>query len=304
MHRALNSPCALRSVYKPTAPRNPKAVKRAALIGIILGASVISLWLLLAWLGKTESNYRQPRPGMRFGMDQTNPVSNVYQPSRCADGEISIYKVRVEKGILTLPAGKVTFTADLLDANNTKRWQFTLKGSAIGGLVKYDVTSMVNASFTHALEYHTVQTDLASRKVDLAFDEKNLHCKRTLDGNPNGSVDTEPSTFDPLSIIFKFRETDLDQPGEFSSAVCDGKATFPAKVAVVGKEEIKIGEETYRTILVEPDLGNLRGIFKKDPSAKLQIWLSDDSHRTALRIKTKSKHGTFIADLVDYQRPE
>ena len=97
---------------------------------------------------------------------------------------------------------------------------------------------------------------------------------------------------------------DLDRPGEFSSAVCDGKTTFPAKVTVVGKEDIKIGDKTYKAILVEPDLGNLRGIFKKDPSAKLQIWLSDDSDRPVLRIKTKIKHGTFIADLVDYQRPE
>ena len=173
-------------------------MKRAALIGIILGASVISLWLLLAWLGKTESNYRQPEPGMRYGIPneikQTNSTPKVYQPSRFTDGEVSIYKVRVEKGILTLPAGKVTFTADLLDANGTKRWQFTLKGSAIGGLVKYDVTSIVNASFTHALEYHTVQTDLASRKVDLTFDEKAQHCKRTLNGSPNGTVNTEPST--------------------------------------------------------------------------------------------------------------
>ena len=283
-------------------------MKRTALIGIILGASVISLWLLLAWLGKTESNYRQPEPGMRYGIPneikQTNSTQRVYQPSRFTDGEVSIYKVRVEKGILTLPAGKVTFTADLLDANSTKRWQFTLKGSAIGGLVKYDVTSIVNASFTHALEYHTVQTDLASRKVDLTFDEKAQHCKRTLNGSPNGTVNTEPSTFDPLSIIFKFREMDLDRPGEFSSAVCDGKATFPVKVTVIGKEEIKIGKKTFKAILVEPDLGNLRGIFKKDPGAKLQIWLSDDSHRTALRIKTKIKYGTFIADLADYQRPE
>jgi hypothetical protein len=149
-----------------------------------------------------------------------------------------------------------------------------------------------------------VQTDLASRKVDLTFDEKAQHCKRTLNGSPNGMVNTEPSTFDPLSIIFKFREMDLDRPGEFSSAVCDGKATFPAKVTVIGKEEIKIGKKTFKAILVEPDLGNLRGIFKKDPGAKLQIWLSDDSHRTALRIKTKIKYGTFIADLADYQRPE
>ena len=41
-------------------------MKRAALIGIISLAGLLSLWLLLAWLGRTESNYRQPRPGMRF----------------------------------------------------------------------------------------------------------------------------------------------------------------------------------------------------------------------------------------------
>ena len=55
---------------------------------------------------------------------------------------------------------------------------------------------------------------------------------------------------------------------------------------------------------MEPDLGQLRGVFQKDPDAKLQIWLSDDSHRAVLRIRTKVKHGTFIADLADYQRPE
>ena len=84
--------------------------------------------------------------------------------------------------------------------------------------------------------------------------------------------------------------------------MCDGKATFPAKVTVVGKDEIKIGERTIKAILVEPNLGNLRGIFKKDPDPKLQIWLSDDAHRVLLRIKTKIKPGIFIANLANYQR--
>jgi hypothetical protein len=107
-----------------------------------------------------------------------------------------------------------------------------------------------------------------------------------------------------LSIIFKFRELNLKTAGEFSSAVCDGKATFPAKVTVVGKQEIQIGKKTFQAILVEPDLGQLRGVFKKDPDAKLQIWLSDDERRAPLRIKTKIKHGTFIADLAEYKLPE
>ena len=197
---------------------------------------------------------------------------------------MGIYKVRVEKGFLKLPAGKVTFTADLIDFNGTEQWQFSLKGGAIGGLVKYDVTSKVNPPFTHSLEYHTIQTDLASRKVDLIFDEKTHQCRRSLNGKPDGEVKTKGSTYDPLSIIFKFREMNLDQPGEFSGAVCDGKATFPATVTVVGPEKLKIGEKTFQTILVEPDLGNLRGVFRKAPDAKLQIWLRNDDYQTPLRI--------------------
>ena len=113
---------------------------------------------------------------------------------------------------------------------------------------------------------------------------------------------TEAHTLDPLSIIFKFREMDLGQSDEFSSAVCDGKATFNAKVKIIGPEKIKIGDKIYETILVEPDLGEMRGIFRKEEGAKLQIWLSAATHQTVLRIKTKIKHGTFIADLENYQR--
>ena len=278
-------------------------MRRAGLIFVIILSSLVSLWLLLAWLGKTESNYEIPRPNTRLEKNATQPQLNTtYQPRSFTSGEVSIYKVRVEKGFLKLPAGKVTFAANLFDFNGTEQWQFSLKGGAIGGVVKYNVTSKVNPLFTHSLEYHTVQTDLASREVDLIFDEEARLCRRRLNGNPDGEVETEGSTYDPLSIIFKFREMDLDHAGEFSGAVCDGKATFPVTVIVVGPEEIKIGEKSFQTILVEPDLGNLRGVFRKDPDAKLQIWLSDDDYRTPLRIKTKIKHGTFIAELEDYRR--
>ena len=178
-------------------------MKRAALIGIISLAGLLSLWLLLAWLGKTESNYRQPRPGMRFenkGDKASAPETIVvYQPRHFADGEVGHYQVRMEKGFLKMPAGKVTFAAQQIDHNGTTAWQFTLKGGALGGLVQYDARSIVNAQFTHSLEYHTVQKDLASRNVALQFDPQQQRCRRQLNGNPDGVVDTEPSTFDPVS---------------------------------------------------------------------------------------------------------
>jgi hypothetical protein len=277
-------------------------VKRAALIGIIALAGFVFLWQLLAWMSKTESNYRPPRAGENLEDNATQTVTEIYQPRHFADGEVSQYKIRVQKGFVVLPVGSCTFTAQLIDTNGPARWRFTLKGGALAGLIHYDATSIVNAAFTHSREYHTVQKDLASRKVNLAFDEKNRVCKRSLNGNPQGEVPTEAHTLDPLSIIFKFREIDLEQSDEFSSAVCDGKATFNAKVKIIGPEKIKIGDKIYETILVEPDLGKMRGIFRKEEGAKLQIWLSADTHQTVLRIKTKIKHGTFIADLENYQR--
>ena len=279
-------------------------MKRAALIGIIAVVGFVFLWQLLAWLSKTESNYRPPLAGANLEDNATQTVPEIYQPRRFADGEVSTYKIRLKKGILVAPVGTCTFTVKLIDTNGTPQWQFTLKGGAMAGLIHYDATSIVNATFTHSREYHTVQKDLASRKVDLAFDKKNRVCKRTLNGSPVGEVPTEAHTLDPLSIIFKFREMDLEQSGEFFSAVCDGKATFAAKAKVIGREPIKIGDKTYEAILVEPDLGEMRGIFRKEEGAKLQIWLSADAHQTVLRIKTKIKHGTFIADLENYQRPK
>jgi hypothetical protein len=86
--------------------------------------------------------------------------------------------------------------------------------------------------------------------------------------------------------------------------VSDGKGTFPVKVNVIGTQKIKIGNREFDAILVEPDLGNLRGVFNKDPKAKLQIWLSADAHRVPLRIRTKIARGNFITELEDYQRPD
>jgi hypothetical protein len=275
-------------------------MKRAALIGIIVLSFLACLWLLLAWLSKTESNY-QPADSNSTPPAITNAAPDeVYKPHSFTAGEVATYKIKL--GGITL--GKCTFRADLLDDNGTAQWRFTLKGGALGGIVQYDSTSHVNASFNHSISYHTVQKDAASRVVDLAFDEKNLKVKRRLNGNSDGEVETKPNTLDPISVIFKFRELDLTQTGTVASHVSDGKGTFPVKVNVVGPQKIKIGDREFDAILVEPDLGNLRGVFNKDPEAKLQIWLSADAHRVPLRIRTKIGRGNFITELEDYTRPD
>ena len=270
-------------------------MKRAALISIIVLSFLACLWLLLAWLSKTKTNYQPAGTHSTPSMPAT-----VYQPHSFTAGEAATYKIK----IAGITVGECTFRADLLDENGTAQWRFTLKGGALGGIVQYDSTSIVNASFNHSISYHTVQKDAASRTVELAFDEKTLKVKRRLNGNPDGEAATKPNTLDPISVIFKFRELDLTNPGTLTTHVSDGKGTFPVKVNVVGPQKIKIGDREFDAILVEPDLGNLRGVFNKDPEAKLQIWLSAKADRVPLRIRTKIGRGNFITELEDYTRPD
>lgn len=269
---------------------------------ILVGtAVVVVVFIVLGRMAITHSDYvPETGPAKNSG----TVVDGVYEPRRFGDGEVCEYEIRGKKGPFIVPVGKCTFTARRIDLNGTAAWQFTLKGAAFLGLVSYDATSVVNGEFNHTITYHTVQEDLSSRTVDLEFDQAEQVCRRSLNGSPAGWVPTEAHTLDPLSIIYKFREMNLAQPGEFSSAVSDGKATFKAKVRVVGRQDITIGNRKFPAILVEPDLGDMRGIFRKTENAKLQIWLSADAHQTALRIRTEIKHGTFIADLKNYKRPK
>lgn len=74
-----------------------------------------------------------------------------------------------------------------------------------------------------------------------------------------------------------------------------------ARAKVVKREEIKVGGVTYDTFLVEPEMENIGGVFEKSRNAKLQIWVTADNRRIPLRIKSKVKVGSFVAELVSYE---
>ena len=58
---------------------------------------------------------------------------------------------------------------------------------------------------------------------------------------------------------------------------------------------------TFDTYLVEPDLRHIGGVFKKTKNAKLQIWITADNRRFPVKVKSKLKVGSFIAELVSIE---
>ena len=83
-------------------------------------------------------------------------------------------------------------------------------------------------------------------------------------------------------------------------SVADGKKLIKGTGKIIKKQKIKIAGKSYNTLLVEPEMEGVSGVFKKSKKSKLQIWVTDDKRRIPVRIKSKVTVGSFVANLVSY----
>lgn len=106
------------------------------------------------------------------------------------------------------------------------------------------------------------------------------------------------NTFDPLAAAYYARTLAL-RVGQVQRVwVTDGKRLVPGKITVMGKERVKTKAGVFDTLVVVPDIREVRGVFKKSPGAKVTIWVTDDARKIPVMIKSKVVVGYFVGELV------
>lgn len=267
--------------------------------------------LLLAWsavvlFSPHKTTYRQSKHGRTNAVIAAKKVPSVagagYRPRSFTAGERAEYTLKFAKA----PIGTGVFHVEPRTSSSSAPWHFSLRLKAMGGAFAYDANATINSDFTRTLGYqNTEQIPLrGNRTVRLVYDDANRTVRRSLNGQPpGGPIDLPDRYFDPLSMIYAFREMDFNAGQTVKWIVTDGKSKYAMSAGVKRREEIRIGTQTFRTFLVEPDLGNFRGVFNQGKDAQLQIWFSDDAYTLPLRLRFKSPIGVIIADNKDYNRP-
>ena len=168
--------------------------------------------------------------------------------------------------------------------------------------VRDKIESFTDIKMSHSLFYskrHEAKSGKDST-IDFDWDKEQAQYSRIGKDDKRAPVSILPGTFDPLSVFFAFRINDLEKKKEISLPVTDGKKMATGKVAVIKREVIKVNGVNYDTFLVEPELGEIGGVFEKSKDAKLQIWVTADNHRIPVRIKSKVVVGSFVAELTSY----
>ncbi len=106
---------------------------------------------------------------------------------------------------------------------------------------------------------------------------------------------------DILSAFYYARTLSLEPGEEFWLESHTDRKNYPLKVTVHGRETIRTPAGKYDCLVVEPML-RTPGLFKHE--GKLTIWLTDDSRRMPVQMRSKVAIGSITVVLTDYERPE
>ncbi len=112
------------------------------------------------------------------------------------------------------------------------------------------------------------------------------------------SVPIPPNTQDFLSALYYVRTLSLEVGQAIAMANhTDGK-NYPIYVKVLGRERVTVPAGTFDCIVVEPVL-QTSSIFEH--KGKLTIWLTDDSLKMPVLMRSKVVIGAFEAVLKEYE---
>ena len=69
------------------------------------------------------------------------------------------------------------------------------------------------------------------------------------------------------------------------------------------REKISTPAGEFDTFLVEPEVKEIGGVFRKSPNATLHVWITADARRIPVRVQSKVVVGHFTMEMTGYEPP-
>ncbi len=113
-----------------------------------------------------------------------------------------------------------------------------------------------------------------------------------------GTLDVPPYVQDVLSILYYARTLEMAVGDTFYIDNHSGRKVYPLAVKVQGRERVKVPAGTFDCLVVEPML-KAGGLFKHE--GRIWVWLTDNTTKLPVLMKTKVIIGTVDAKLKTYR---
>ncbi len=145
--------------------------------------------------------------------------------------------------------------------------------------------------------YKKTREGRRSREDEVLFDGEAGEAHFFRDGKARGTLLVPAGVQDPLSSFYAYRTMTVSGGETVSMEITDGRRLVIGEVSVLKRESVKTPAGTFRTVLVEPRIEGIGGVFSKSPGARILIWLTDDEWRRPVKLQSAVAVGSFTAEL-------
>lgn len=172
--------------------------------------------------------------------------------------------------------------------------------------VRNHSTSWTASDMSRAFEYNAVQDEGGrERNTTARFDTEALTAQylNHENGEEREPIPVMPGTFDPLSIVFFVRSLDFEVGDRLVVPTSNGKEFFYTIIDVKKKVERDFPIGRREAYVLEPDIKDIGGVFKRSPNGRIRFYMSADAEKLPLRMESRVAVGKFWAELVEVGKP-
>ena len=229
-----------------------------------------------------------------IGLSATPRRETAAAPARAAHVPFKVgEKLEYQAKVNFMNAGKATMTVEdivPIRGHQTYHTVFNIRG----GILFFHVDDHYESWFD--------TTNLVSLRHIQHIDETKYSADKTYDFYPDRRVyvrngQENPSVAEPLdegSFIYFMRSVPLEVGKTYSFDRYYHPDRNPVVIYVDRKEHIRVPAGEFDAVVVKPTIKS-KGLFSENGQA--EVWFSDDSAHTLLRLKSKLPVGTLYLEL-------
>jgi hypothetical protein len=158
--------------------------------------------------------------------------------------------------------------------------------------------SVFDPVFMHSLSYSLKEKYGKKERLRVVvFDRTQRTAISTLNNDPPATVDVPEQVQDALSSLYYLRtRKDIEIGKTIVIDVLDSEKNWSVEFQILGREKLKTPMGEFSTIRVRT-YPKYKGVFMN--KGEVFIWLTDDSRKVPVLMKSKLKVGSFVLTLTE-----
>lgn len=224
------------------------------------------------------------------------------RPLHLRIGEKLTYKI----GWSWFDVGEAVLTLEEDERDGQLVWKMELDARTNGFAdtfykVRNNTRSWFDPAVSGTMHYEAIQREGSREKeivVDFAPEASTARYTNRMTNDVRDPVAIISGTWDPMSITYFVRSLPLEVGKHFIIPTTNGKSLYLTSVSVVKRETRNFKSGKREAFLLEPDIKDLGGVFRKSENASVRFWFSADDNQLPLRMESEVAVGKFWAELV------